>query len=392
MDVNIPEEMLPDVTFACGPSQGHPRIRRTPVCEMLFERSHRAPDVSSEGLYAEAAANIKKLLRVPDDYLLLFFQGGATPALDAAAWNLAEDSISGYRFGAFSRLWGAKIAEELPPDVSKTFVDCGDGETLPADGLDMEASLILLTPNETSTGVAVPDDMLTRIYEEASSRSLVAWDCTSCAGGRLLPEKEYDVMVFSLQKCFGCPGGTGVMILSPRAVERAEAVCRTRAVPHSLRLGGPKRAIDRAVSGAQTANTPCTPSIWMANEAAKVMLEAGGLEAMDALVKRHAEVIWAWVEKSGYLAPYVKDTRFRSDITITLAVDDSVDAAEISRALAATGRPNLQDGVKKYSAVPGNLIRIACFPFIDFDGTEQFEKLTRTIDFIVDALKKEGTR
>ena len=73
MNIDIPEKMLPDSIFACGPSQGHPDIRRTPIGDMLFERSHRAPDISSEGLFAEALTAIKKLLQVPDEYLALFF-------------------------------------------------------------------------------------------------------------------------------------------------------------------------------------------------------------------------------------------------------------------------------------------------------------------------------
>lgn len=386
MNINIPEDILPDSTFACGPSQGHPDIRQTPVCEMMFERSHRAPDVSCDGLYAEALSGIRELLRVPDDYLVLFFMGGATPALDAAAWNLTDDSISGYRFGAFSNLWGRKIASCIPGIPSAVYADLKEGETFPCAELNLDASFIFLTPNETSTGVKIPGSMLEDIYSDSSEDSIIGWDCTSCAGGVLLPPDSYDVMVFSLQKCFGCPGGTSVMALSPAAVQRAEKISAVRTIPHSLKLAGEKKAIDRAVSKCQTVNTPSTPSIWMANEAAKAMLDAGGLEAMDSLVQRHARVIWEWAERSDYLSPFVADEQFRSDITITLEIDGAIDAADISRALAATGRPNLQDGVKKYSAVKGNLIRIACFPFVDFGGTEQFEKLTRTVDYIAERL------
>ena len=147
-------------------------------------------------------------------------------------------------------------------------------------------------------------------------------------------------------------------------------------------------AVERAASSCQTVNTPSTPNIWMANEAAKRMLEAGGLEAMDALVRKHAAILWDWADRADYLEPYVTDETYRSQLTVTLRVDDGIDAADISKALKATGKPCLQDGIKKYSAVKGNLIRIGCFPFIDFKGTEQFEKLTRTVDYIVQQLRK----
>ncbi|MFH1708464.1 MAG: aminotransferase class V-fold PLP-dependent enzyme [Planctomycetota bacterium] len=385
--MKIPENLLPDVTFACGPSQGHPTVRSTPISQMSFERSHRASDISAEGLYRDATANIKNFLRVPDDYTLIFFLGGATPALDAAMWNMVTDSVSGYRFGAFSSLWGKKIAAQLPGTVKTTFADLKEGEVFPSAPLDRNASFIFMTPNETATGVGIPDELLNEVYAAKGPNSIVGWDCTSVAGGRLLPADKYDVMVFSLQKCFGAPGGSAIMILSPAAVKRAEETAKARRIPYSFLLAGEKLAVDLARTKCQTVNTPSTPAIWMANEGAKLMLTAGGLEAMDKLVKRHAQVLWDWAAKCGYLKPYVADPKFRSNVTVTLTVDGSIDADAISKALKATGRPNLADGIKKYSSVKGNVIRIGCFPFIDFKGTEQFEKLTKAVDFIVKNLK-----
>ncbi len=388
MNIEIPEHLLPDSTFTCGPSQAHPDIKQATLGEIPFERSHRSAAMSADGLVGEATSNIRKLLRVPDDYAVIFFLGGATPALDATAWNMSKDSISGYCFGAFSNLWGKKICSQVPGVEKKIIADIEEGEIFPSGELDLNASFIFLTPNETSTGVAIPDTMLNDIYSGTSADSVVGWDCTSCAAGRLLPESSYDVMAFSLQKCFGSPGGTGILVMSPKAQERAAEAESIRMIPHSFRLSGKGMAIDRALSKGQTVNTPSTVNIWMANESAKRMLDAGGLEAMDELVKKHAKVLWDWVDSSDYLEPYVDDENFRSQVTIALKVDEAVDAADISKALAATGRPNLQDGIKKYSAVKGNVIRIGCFPFVDFNGSEQFEKLTQTVDFIVEQLKK----
>ena len=105
MSIKLNTADLPTSTFTCGPSQGHPVIRQTPLSQTLFERSHRAKDISTDGLYKEATANLRQLLALPDDYTVIFFMGGATPALDAVAWSLTTNSISGLSFGAFSKLW-----------------------------------------------------------------------------------------------------------------------------------------------------------------------------------------------------------------------------------------------------------------------------------------------
>ena len=84
----------------------------------------------------------------------------------------------------------------------------------------------------------------------------------------------------------------------------------------------------------------------------------------------------------------IEQEAFRSFTTLTLQITDpSLRDTDISAALQATGLPNLADGVKKYKTVLQNSLRIACFPFVDVNGTEQYQKLTRTIDEIVRQLR-----
>lgn len=385
MSLNIPTHDLPTSTFACGPSQGHPVIRQTPLYKTYFERSHRAKDISTDGLYKEAVANLRRLMSLPEDYTVIFFMGGATPALDAVAWSLTKDSISGLSFGAFSKLWCKKIAACLEDSVRKDFKEPAEGSFFPAEKPDFNASLVVLTPNETSMGVQIPDDYLRDAWKSKGPDTLVAWDCTSCAGGRDLPKNQFDVMVFSMQKCFGVGGGSSVIILSPKAVKRIEEAKKYRRIPYSLDL---THAVEKAQSKCQTVNTPCTTNIWMFNEACKWMNENGGLPAMETLCRKHYDYLIQWAAGTDWLRPLIQDAAHRSYTTLTLEITDPrIDAADISKALQATGLPNLQDGIKKYSAVTQNSLRIACFPFVDVNGTEQYEKLTRAVDAIVADLR-----
>ena len=386
--MNLKINDLPTSTFTCGPSQGHPVVRQTPLCQTQFERSHRAKDISTDGLYKQATDNLRKLLGLPSDYTIIFFMGGATPALDAVAWSLTKDSISGLSFGAFSKLWCKKIAACLEDSVKKDFKEPAEGEFFPKEKPDYKASLVVLTPNETSTGTQIPNEYLEEAWASKGPDTLVAWDCTSCAGGRDLPQNKFDVMVFSMQKCFGVGGGSSVIILSPKAVARIEEAKKLRRIPYSLDL---TYAVEKAQSKVQTVNTPSTTNIWMFNEAAKWMNENGGLKAMDALCRKHAQYLLKWAAGTDWLRPLIQDEKHRSYTTLTLEVTDpKIDAADISKALKATGLANLQDGIKKYSAVKQNSLRIACFPFVDIHGTEQYEKLTRAVDQIVKDLRQEA--
>lgn len=385
MSVKIPTNELPTSTFTCGPSQGHPVIRETPLYKTQFERSHRAKDISTDGLYKEASDNLRKLLDLPQDYTVIFFMGGATPALDAAAWSLTKSSISGLSFGAFSKLWCKKIASCLEDTVKKDFKEPAEGEFFPAEKPDYNASLVVLTPNETSTGTQIPDEYLEEAWRAKGEDTLIAWDCTSCAGGRNLPKNKFDVMIFSMQKCFGVGGGSSVIIMSPKAVARIAEAKKYRRIPYCLDL---TEAVAKAQEKAQTVNTPSTTNIWMFNEACKWMNDNGGVKGMEALCRKHYDYLMKWAAGTDWLKPLIKNDAHRSFTTLTLEITDpKIDAAEISKALKATGLPNLQDGIKKYSSVKQNSLRIACFPFVDIHGTGQYEKLTKAVDAIVKDLR-----
>lgn len=387
MSIKVKLPDLPSSTFACGPSQGHPVFRETALFKTFFERSHRAADISTDGLYKQATQHLQKLLSLPEDYTVIFFMGGATPAMDAVAWSLTKNSISGLSFGAFSQRWCQAITASLEDTVIKDFKEPLNDELFPSQKPDYKASLVLLTPNETSTGVQIPDEYLAEAWKSKGKDSLIAWDCTSCAGGRNLPKNMFDVMVFSLQKCFGGAGGSSVIILNPQAVARIDEAKKLRRIPYSLDLS---YAVEKARKF-QTVNTPNTPNIWLMSKACQWMNDNGGIEAMDALCRQHAQYLLAWAEKTDWARPLVKEASFRSYTTLTLEITDPhLDAAVINQALKDTGAPNLQDGLAKYGSVKQNCIRIACFPFVDINGTAQYEKLTRLLDFIVARLRADA--
>ena len=375
--VKLDKAILPTSTFACGPAQSLPSQRQTPLWRTHFERSHRAADISTAGLYKETEDNLRCLLSIPPDYTVLFFPGGATAAMDAVLWSLTAQNVSGLNMGAFSHLWCNTLAGRLI-NVEKKFITT---DLIPTTLPDTSSSLVLLTPNETSTGVQLPDDFLLDVWNRRGADTLVAWDTTSCAGGRVLPAAAYDIQLFALQKCFAAGGGTCALVLSPKAVFRAQEVAKKRAIPYFLDLS---QAIKFASEKHQTLNTPSTINIWLTNEACKFMLAGGGLKAMENLCKQHADYLIAWANQTTWCRPLVQDEKFRSQTTLTLEITDGhLTDNSIHTALAQTGLENLQDGLKKYRTIQANSLRVACFPFVDTDGIEQYKKLTAALDEIV---------
>ena len=379
ISLSFSTDELPTSSFSCGPGQGLPSVRNALLHETFFERSHRAADITYNGFYKECTENLRTLLHIPADYTIFFFPGGATAAMDAVVWSLAQNSISGVDIGAFSHLLCEGIAGRLD-NVSRHFVTA-DKNFLPQGLPDASASLVLLTPNETSTGVQLPDDYLLHVWNNRGVDTLVAWDTTSCAGGRQLPVGAYDIQIFGLQKCLGAGGGTCAIVLSPRAVERAQK--QTRNIPFFLDLRNALYFTDKY----QTLNTPSTINMWMANEGAQWMLAHGGIEAMENLCKEHANHLVSWAQNSLYFKPLISDEKYRSFTTLTLAITHpKITGEKIAEILRNTGKQNLMDGLKKYRTVAQESLRIGCFPFVDTDGVKQYKKLTAMLDKIAQQL------
>ena len=381
--MKIPKHLLPSSTFAAGPAQGLRAVRNAPLRATMFERRHRTAFIT-EKLYRKTERDLKKLFNLPPNYLTIFFPGGATAAMDAVAWSLNEGSVAGLNIGAFSSLWNNKICAALPAKTKKKFTDFDYLNPATAKGLDTKASLLLLTPNETSNGIALPDSLLKQIYKEKGKNTLIAWDATSCAGARVLPGC-FDIMIFGGQKAFGAPGGTCVLFLSPKAAARALSKEKEPHIPYFLNLA---HAVKKAQIG-QTLNTPCNTAIWAIGKACEYMLRRGGIKNMEKLAKAHADIMLAYAERSAWLEPLITDAKYRSYTTLTLKITDKdIRDRQINRALARSKAPNLIDGIEKYSSIKENSLRIGCFPFVDPGGTRQFEKLCLTLDFIYKELKK----
>ena len=107
--------------------------------------------------------------------------------------------------------------------------------------------------------------------------------------------------------------------------------------------------------------------------------------------RQHADYLVAWAEQTDWVRPLIAQKEYRSFTTLTLEITHpAIKDTSINNALAATGLKNLQDGLKKYRTVEKNSLRVACFPFVDTKGVEEYKKLTATLDEIARQLKNQN--
>jgi phosphoserine aminotransferase len=251
--------------------------------------NHRGPEFAA--MLARILDGIKPYFGTTSDVAMITTAG--TGGLEAAVVNVLSpgDRVLGVSIGSFGDRF-AKIARTYGADVTKIEVEWGQA----ADPATLRAELerapgykaVLLTHNETSTGVAIP---VTRV---SGADGLMVWDATSAAGGLPVNPADFDVYYFAPQKAFGSEGGLWLALMSPAALDRAREIKETgRYIPPFLDL---QTAIDNSLKD-QTYNTPSISTILMTAEQVDWFNENGGLPFATSRSAASADALYRWTEK-----------------------------------------------------------------------------------------------
>jgi phosphoserine aminotransferase len=369
--IEIPAGLRPaDGRFGSGPSKVRPEqlAALANSGSAYLGTSHRQAPVRS--LVQRIREGLAELFRLPDGYQVVLGNGGTTAFWEVAAFGLVQQRSSHLEFGEFSSKF-AEVVRAAPWLDEPHVVESPPG-THPrpqaAPGVDTYA----LTHNETSTGVAMP---IHRV-PGADAGALVIVDATSGAGGLPVDVAETDTYYFAPQKCFGSDGGLWLALMSPAALERAEAIAASgRYIPGFLSL---RLAIDSAAKQ-QTYNTPSVATLVLLAEQVDWMLAQGGLDWAVARTADSSSRLYTWAEKVPYAAPFVADPAQRSQVVGTIDFAGTVDAA----AVAATLRANGIVDTEPYRKLGRNQLRIAMFPAAD---PADVEALTACVDYVVERL------
>ncbi|PRY92869.1 phosphoserine aminotransferase [Hasllibacter halocynthiae] len=357
-DLSKPGARPADPRFSSGPCKKPPHWTPDKLSDAPLGRSHRS--AAGKARLAVAIDGTREVLGVPGDYRI-----GIVPASDTGAYEMAMWTLLGARpvtalaWESFGKGWVTDAVKQLKLDPVVAEAEYGALPDLGAVDWDTD---VLFTWNGTTSGVKVPSgDAI-----PADRAGLTLCDATSAAFAQDLPWDKLDVVTFSWQKVLGGEAAHGVLILSPRAVERLEGHTPPWPLPKIFRLTKGGTLIEGIFEGA-TINTPsmlCVEDYLVALDWAR---SVGGLPALKARADANARAVWDFVDASDFLANLAVDPATRSNTSVCLRFTDPAVAEDAAFAKAVAKRLEAEGvalDVASYRDAPPGL-RIWCGATVD---------------------------
>jgi phosphoserine aminotransferase len=280
----------------------------------VLGRSHRAKHPKAK--IQSVLAKMRSLLGLPSDYHIAIVPGSNTGAVEMALWSLlGARGVDVLAWEAFGKAWVADVIKQLKlPDARA--IEAGYGD-LPDLGMVNFDNDVVFTWNGTTSGVRVPDGD----WIPADRSGLTIADATSACFAMHLPWDKLDVTTFSFQKVLGGEGAHGVIILSPRAVERLESYSPPWPMPKLFQMTK-KGLFDKALFDGATINTPSMLVIEDVHDALTWAESIGGLEGLIARVDANFTVINDWITRTPNYAFLAQNPATVSPTSVTLSVTD----------------------------------------------------------------------
>src|ERR1700675_1135575 len=300
--------------FSSGPCAKRPGWNAQNLKDAALGRSHRAK--IGKAKLKLAIELTREVLEVPASYRI-----GIVPASDSGAVEMALWSLLGARpvttiaWESFGEGWVSDIVKELKlKDVTR--LHAGYGEIPDLSKAD-PASDIVFTWNGTTSGVRVPN----ADWISATRAGLTICDATSAAFAQALDWAKLDVVTFSWQKALGGEAAHGMLILSPRAVERLETYKPAWPLPKIFRMtkGG---KLNEGIFEGETINTPSMLCVEDYLDALNWGKSVGGLSATVARSDANAKALSDWVASAAWIDHLAKNAGERSNTSVCLKVVD----------------------------------------------------------------------
>lgn len=376
-------EIYPEFPFfSSGPTKKHPGYSIDQFADALTSRSHRAPD--SLKVFEEIFKKIRTILAVPDTYKILIVPGSATGATECALWSfLGARGVDVFAWEVFSKMWVADITTQLKIQDRRVFeADFGQLPDLSAYTPDRDAVFVW---NGTTSGVCVPHlDWIPDIRE-----GLTICDVTSAIFCVTLEWNKLDVTAFSWQKGLGGEAGHGMLILSPRALERLKTHTPSWAIPRLFRLKN-EEGVDESLFNGTTINTPSLLCVHDFLKALEWAEDIGGIEALTGRCEANFTVIREWIESSDFVYFTVQDKTYRSPISVTFRPNESCFSDDmptvIRRVSSLLASENVAHDIINHGLAP-IAFRLWCGPTIE---TNDLKILTSWLNYALNTVQNGG--
>ena len=300
--------------FSSGPCTKRPGWSLDALADAPLGRSHRASTGKSK--LKQAIDLTAELLGVPDDYRVGIVPASDTGAVEMALWSLlGERPVTMLAWESFGAGWVTDVVKQLKLD-NATVLNAPYGEIVDLASVDFDQDVVF-TWNGTTSGVRVPN----ADFIPGDREGLTICDATSAAFAQHLDFEKLDVVTFSWQKVLGGEAAHGMIVLSPRAVERLESYTPPWPLPKIFRLTKGGKLIDGIFTGA-TINTPSMLCVEDYLDALNWAKELGGLDVLVGRSNANLAVIEDWVQHTDWVDFLAADPATRSNTSVCLSIVD----------------------------------------------------------------------
>ena len=322
-----PAALPKNPNFSSGPCAKRPGWALEALKDAPLGRSHRAK-IGKAKLKLSIDLT-REVLQVPADYRIGIVPASDTGAVEMAMWSLlGPRGVDALAWESFGEGWVTDILKQLKLKDARV-LKSGYGEIVDLASVNFDNDVIF-TWNGTTSGVRVPNGD----WIPADRKGLTIADATSAAFAQKLDWQKLDVVTFSWQKALGGEAAHGVLILSPRAVERLESHVPAWPMPKIFRMTKGGKLIEGIFEG-ETINPPSMLCVEDYIDALNWAKSLGGLDALVARADANTKVLADWVAKSAWAAFLAKDAAIRSNTSVCLKVIDPAITALPAEAQAA---------------------------------------------------------
>lgn len=369
--------------FSSGPCAKRPGWNVQVLENAFVARSHR----SSEGKkrLADIIERHRKLLDIPADYKIGIVPASDTGAVEMALWSmLGPRGVDVFAWESFSSEWLKDITKQLKLKDVRTF-EAGYGELPDLSQTDKTRDCVFVW-NGTTSGVRVPNGN----WIAGDREGLTFCDATSAVFAYDMPWQKLDVTTWSWQKVIGGEAAHGMIVLSPRAVDRLKTYTPDRPLPKIFRMVSKGELIDGIFAG-ETINTPSLLATEDCLDALKWVESLGGWKGTQKRCINNATALHGWIGKTPWIDYLAIDPDARSITSVCLKIVDpdflalDPDAQNnfiktLTKTLESEGAAYDIGGHR--DAPPG--LRVWCGSTVD---TDDIQKLTAWLDYAYQTAK-----
>lgn len=327
MSMTKPVTQPENKRFSSGPCAKPPTFSLDSLRDACLGRSHRAA-IGKDKL-KQAIDMTREILGVPQDYRIGIVPASDTGAYEMAMWNLlGARKVEMLAWESFGAGWVTDVVKQLKLDAKVTTADYG--QIVDFTTVDFSAD-VCFTWNGTTSGVRIPDQSLI----PTERQGLTLCDATSAAFATDLPWDKLDATTFSWQKVLGGEAAHGMLILSPRAVERLENYTPSWPLPKIFRLTKGGKLIEGIFSGA-TINTPSMLAVEDYLQCLNWAKSVGGLQGLIRRADNNAKAIQEFCDAHDWIENLALDPKTESNTSVCLKFTDDriVDGAAFAKAVA----------------------------------------------------------